>query len=256
MRQGTLNSWTYPPAVLSLPENEVHVWCASLNLPPDGLAKTIELLATDEVVRAARFRFKKDRDHFVIRRGLLRVILGCYLGIPPKKVEFTYNPFGKPAVSINPEGFRFNLCHSGGLALIAVTRRGEIGVDLERVRDDVEIDELSEGLFSEIEHDILRSLPPKVRLQAFFNCWTRKEAYLKARGEGLSFPLKQFTVSLLPGEPPRLLDVPNEVGEIDRWTLYQLSPAPDHVAALAVEGKGHRLRYWRGEDLLRDRRDE
>ena len=250
MRQGTLNSWTYPPAVLSLPENEVHVWCASLNLPPDGLAKTIELLATDEVVRAARFRFKKDRDHFVIRRGLLRVILGCYLGIPPKKVEFTYNPFGKPAVSINPEGFRFNLCHSGGLALIAVTRRGEIGVDLERVRDDVEIDELSEGLFSEIEHDILRSLPPKVRLQAFFNCWTRKEAYLKARGEGLSIPLSQFSVTVLPDETPRLIGTQNDPGENELWTLYHLSPGSEYIAAIAVEGKGHHLRLWTGENLV------
>jgi len=253
MKQGLLNSWTFPPAVLPTPENEVHLWRASLDLPPDELARMGELLATDEVDRAARFRFKNDRDQFVVRRGLLRIILGRYLEIPPEKVGFTYNAFGKPAIGNNPEEIRFNLSHCRGLALIAVTRRAEIGVDVERTHNDVEIERISEGLFSEVERDTLRSLAPKARTQAFFNCWTRKEAYLKARGEGLSFPLNQFTVSILPGEPPRLLAAQNDAAEIERWTLYELAPATDYVAALAIEGRGHRLKRWKGEGFLRNR---
>jgi 4'-phosphopantetheinyl transferase len=253
MNQSILNTWTYPPAVLSSAENEVHLWRISLDLPPDELARIVELLATDEAERAARFRFKKDRDQFVARRGLLRTILRRYLDIPPEKVTFTYNTFGKPTIGNNPKGFHFNLSHSSGLALIAVTRRGEIGVDVERIRKDVEIDQVSEGLFSETERDTLRSLSPKARRQAFFNCWTRKEAYLKARGEGLSFPLNQFTVSILPGEAPRLLAAQNDAMEIERWALYQLAPAPDYIAALAVEGRGHQLSCWRGEGLSRER---
>jgi 4'-phosphopantetheinyl transferase len=250
MKEEIPDSWTYPPEILTLPENEVHLWHVSLALPTEGLANIGELLAPDEVERAARFRFKIDRDQFVARRGLLRAILGRYLGIPPRKVDFTYNGFGKPSVAHNPEGLRFNLSHSGKLAIIAVIRGREIGVDVERIRKDVEIERISQGLFSGIERDTLQTLSPKNKPQAFFNCWTRKEAYLKARGEGLSFPLNRFTVSVLPGEKPRLLEALDDAAEIERWSLYHLAPSPGYVAALAVEGKGHHLRLWRGEGML------
>jgi 4'-phosphopantetheinyl transferase len=126
-------------------------------------------------------------------------------------------------------------------------------VDVERIRRDVEIERISEGLFSESERKALRSLPLRSRRRAFFNCWTRKEAYLKARGEGLTFPLNQFTVSILPGEEPRLLAAQGDVVEIERWRIYDFDPAPGYIAALVVEGRGHVLRFWNGEDALLNR---
>ena len=250
MYQGNLNSWEIPPAVLPFSEKEVHVWRVSLELLPDELAKSADLLSKDEKERATRFRFEHDQDCFVARRGLLRVILGRYLEIPPQKVEFTYNSFGKPAVSNTSARVRFNLSHSSGLALVALSQGEQIGVDLERLRNDVDIEQISDGLFSEIERSTLRSLPPKVREQAFFCCWTRKEAYLKARGEGLSIPLSQFSVTVLPDETPRLIGTQNDPGENELWTLYHLSPGSEYIAAIAVEGKGHQVRLWTEENLL------
>jgi 4'-phosphopantetheinyl transferase len=252
MKQEIPESWTSPPEILTSPENEVHLWRVSLAIPTEELARIGELLASDEVERAARFRFKNDRDQFVARRGLLRVILGRYMGLPPEKVDFTYNTFGKPELADNPEGLRFNLSHSSGLVIIAVARKWEIGIDVERIRKDIEIEQVSESLFSEIERETLRSLTPKSRNRAFFICWTSKEAYIKARGEGLSFPLNQFTVSFLPGEKHHLLEESVDAAEIDRWRLYRLAPSPGYVVALVVEGKRHRLRLWCGEGLLRN----
>jgi 4'-phosphopantetheinyl transferase len=160
-------------------------------------------------------------------------------------MRFAYGPKGKPDLAPGSAvgGIRFNVAHAGGLALVAVTRGREVGVDLEQVRD-VDVEGIAERFFSAREVAALRRLPPAIRAEAFFRCWTRKEAYVKATGDGLSAGLEQFDVSLLPGDPAAMLAHRGDPSEVGRWSLRDLAPAPGYVGALAVEGRGYRAR-WR-----------
>ncbi len=205
-----------------------------------------QTLSPDEHTRADRFYFQKDRERFTIARGLLRIILGRYLNMEPCCLQFRYNPYGKPALANESggNGLRFNLSHSDGLALYAITRGREIGVDIERIRPDLAEGQMAERFFSSREVKALRALPPSSQPVGFFNCWTRKEAYIKASGKGLTLPLDQFDVSLVPGEPAALLCVSGDPEESSRWCLQDSSPGPGYVAALAVEGHNWRLKCW------------
>jgi 4'-phosphopantetheinyl transferase len=199
-----------------------------------------------EVARADRFHFEKDRRQFVIGRGLLRTILGRYLNLKPHGLRFGYAAQGKPfLMGIGDSTCRFNLSHSAGVVLIAVTANREPGIDLERIRPEFANETIAEEFFSSQEIAALRRLPAYVQPEAFFNCWTRKEAYLKARADGLSFPLSQFSVSLIPGEPAALLRVHGEPDETARWSLLHLDPGTGYVGALVVEGPRPRLRTFR-----------
>lgn len=246
--------WQEPPADLALSSGEVHIWRASLDQPAERVQRLGQTLSGDERSRAERFHFERDRLHFIAARGLLRAILGRYSGLEPGQLRFCYGLRGKPALAEAPDGGRlyFNLAHSHGLALYAITREGAIGVDLEYVRHIPEAEQMAERFFSALERDVLRSLPPSQRQVAFFNCWTRKEAYIKAIGDGLLHPLDQFDVSLAPGEPARLLSVAGQ--EDSHWFIQALTPAPGYVAAVAIEGPvpvstgegppGWRFKYW------------
>jgi 4'-phosphopantetheinyl transferase len=177
---------------------------------------------------------------------VLRAILGGYLNQGPECLSFCYNSQGKPA--LDGDAIRFNVSHSHGVALYAVTRGREVGIDIEHIRFDLAVAEIAERFFSRREVVMLRALPAEVQRQAFFLCWTRKEAYIKARGEGLSLPLDQFDVSLAPGEPAAVLGTQRDPSEASRWSLQELTPAPGYVAALAVEGHGWRLTCWQWPD--------
>jgi len=169
-------------------------------------------------------------------------------------LRFSYSPYGKPSLAeeFNVGALCFNLSHADGLALYAVTCGRQLGVDIERVRADLVDAQVAEQFFSPQEVAALRALSGNIQPQAFFNCWTRKEAYIKARGEGLSLPLDQFDVSLAPGEPAALLRTGGEPREVTRWSLKELSPGGDYVAALAVEGHGWRLRCWQWSQKSHD----
>ena len=224
-----------PTSSFTLSANEVHVWLAKLN---DHQAERFRpLLAEDEIARADRFHFAKDRNHFVVARGWLRTLLGKYLDVPAGELQLVYGEKGKPSLNASQAGaINFNLAHSHGHAIFAFSYVREIGVDLEFIRADVECEEIAERFFSPREIDELKGVSLELRRQAFFNCWTRKEAYIKARGEGLSMPLNQFDVSLTPGEAVALLRNDKEPDEVGRWSIQSL-PAPDgYVAALAIEG--------------------
>jgi 4'-phosphopantetheinyl transferase len=231
------------PEELCPRSDEVHVWTASLSRPPEEVERFEGLLSEDELQRAARFRFGRDRRRFIVARGSLREILARYVSLPPSLLRFGYNAFGKPELrgQAGPTPIRFNLSHSEDLALYAVAAGREVGVDVEFVREDVACEEVARSFFSGREVETLMVLPRDARKLAFFNCWTRKEAYIKARGAGLSLPLDAFDVSLSPGEPAALMHVRDEPREAARWSLRELSPAPGYVAALAVEGGGWRL---------------
>jgi 4'-phosphopantetheinyl transferase len=238
--------WSVPPQTVFLRDHEVHVWKAHLRRQSPSIQSLIPTLSPDELARAKRFYFQKDREHFIVARGLLRVILGRYLNREPSQLQFCYNPYGKPALSCQSgsHGLRFNLSHSHGLALYAITRGREIGVDIERIRPDMVEDQIAERFFSPGEVRALRSLPPSLQPVGFFNCWTRKEAYIKAKGKGLSLPLDQFDVSLVPGEPAALLHVSGDAGESSRWSLHKLVPGPGYAAAVIAEEHNWRLQCW------------
>jgi 4'-phosphopantetheinyl transferase len=221
---------------LKLSTNDIHVWHAKLE---DPLVSPLEgYLSQDEHIRAHRFRFKKDRNHFIIARGLLRTILASYLDTEPSDVQFSYADKGKPALKITSgnKTVNFNLAHSHGRALYAFSRNRELGVDLEFIRDELADEAVAERFFSQAEVAALRSLPPEIRREAFYNCWTRKEAYIKARGEGLSMPLNEFDVSLVPGLAAALLRNHKDPNETSRWSMQSLPAEPGYVAALVAEG--------------------
>jgi len=239
-------AWCAPPATLELGSNEVHVWRATLDQTPSQHLSFLHNLSADEATRAERFHFEKDREHFIVARGVLRAILGGYLNRSPKSLSFCYGAKGKPALGgeFDGDAIRFNVSHSHGLALYAVTRGRDVGVDLERIRSDVAVAEIAERFFSRREVAMLRTLPTEVQREAFFRCWTRKEAYIKALGEGLSLPLDQFDVSLAPGEPAELLCTRPDPSEASRWSLREIVPAPGYVGAIALGAHGWRLARW------------
>jgi 4'-phosphopantetheinyl transferase len=246
--------WRTPPERLILGCDEVHVWRATLDQPPSQIQSFFSNLAADEQARAERLYFERDREHFIVARGVLRTVLGRYLNQVPECLSLLYGSYGKPALAGQTDGdaIRFNVSHSQGLALYAVTRGREVGIDLERMRSDLAVAEIAERFFSRREVAMLRTLPAEAQRQAFYRCWTRKEAYIKARGEGLSLPLDRFDVSLAPGEPAAILGSRPDPSEAFRWSLQELTPAPDYVAALAAEGRGWNLSCWQWPDARKD----
>jgi len=234
-------AWQSPPSKLSLAEDEIHVWRASLDLEKEALDRCASVLSQDEKLRASRFLFPRDRDHFVAARGILRELLGKYAAIPPAQLEFKYGGHGKPAVRAESgeSQVHFNLSHSRGLAIYAFARNRELGIDLEPIRPEFAGEGIAERYFSTRELGEWRKLTPELRADAFFLCWTRKEAYVKARGEGLRIPLASFSVTLTPGQPEKLHSVDSA-----RWRLHSFQPAPDFAAAVVGEGKDWRLLQW------------
>jgi 4'-phosphopantetheinyl transferase len=240
------SSWPFPPPDLALLSDDVHVWRASLEQPVACIRQLARTLSDDERARTEGFHFERDRRRFTVGHGVLRTILGRYLGIEPRQLLFRYGPRGKPYLAEEPDNcaLRFNLAHSHELALYAFTCGREVGVDLEHVHPMPDAEQIGARFFSAREYATLSALPKSQKLEAFFNCWTRKEAYLKATGTGLTRPLDQFDVSLVPGEPARLLYVEGEPQEVARWSLEALAPGADYVGAVAVQGRGWRLRCW------------
>ena len=239
-------SWCSPPDSLTLGQGEVHVWRASLNCTAAQVEILKHTLMTEELRRAERYRFQKDREHFIVARGLLRTILGCYLNTEPHQLRFCYGTHGKPALEVEPgeDTISFNLSHSHELALFAVSRGREVGIDLEYIQAHLADDRIAERFFSPREIELLRGLPKDVQREAFFIFWTRKEAFIKATGEGLSLPLNRFEVSLVPAKPIVLLSANGDHQETFRWSLQPLAAGSGYAAALCVEGHDWRLKGW------------
>jgi 4'-phosphopantetheinyl transferase len=224
------------------PEVGAHLWSIALDRADHEVERLAALLGPDERARAERFVFPRDRRRFVVARAALRTILGRYLDHPPGRVAFTYGPRGKPSVAGGPE---FNLAHSHELALCAVARRA-VGVDLEWRRPIEHLEEVAQTAFSPNERMALLALPAAERPDGFLRCWTRKEAYVKARGDGLHLPLDGFDVSLDPDDA-RLLASRLDPAEPTRWSLVSLEPAAGYVGALAIAGPPPPLRQERWE---------
>jgi 4'-phosphopantetheinyl transferase len=222
---------------LALNGDEIQVWKQYLTRGPAEIESLQRLLSPDELGRAQRFRFSSDRNHFIVARGMLRTLLGHYLTVSPVELSFSYSSFGRPSIT-HPEvasAFDFNISHSGGVALMAFSMGRQIGIDVEQVRGNFGTVEIAERFFSVAERAALQQLPEEERQAAFFRCWTRKEAFIKALGEGLSHPLDQFDVSLGPDTPAALLATRPDATEVQRWELYDIRLPGDYVAALALE---------------------
>jgi 4'-phosphopantetheinyl transferase len=228
--------------------DEVHVWGADLDVSPQCLGILRQTLDEAELARAAQFAFERDRRNFVAAHGMLRAVLGRHLAVEPGQIRFSYGPHGKPALANGPDSgyLRFNMSHSGALALYAVARGLEVGVDVELVREDMDCKQIAERFFSPGEVAAIRAIPEGERHEAFFKCWTRKEACVKAVGEGLSIPLDRFEVSAQLGRLKRQVHIGAGAGEGADWWVLDLLPGPGYVAALAARGQGCEVtcRQW------------
>lgn len=240
-------AWRLPLVNWTLAEDAVQVWCVPLRRGDlDALHAT---LSADEQQRAGRFHFPQDREHFIAARGVLRTMLGRYLNLAPGELRFCYGPHGKPALApeLNAVQLRFNVSHSHDLALYAVARGRELGVDIEYMRG-VDYLDIAQRFFSAHERDVLRGLPTPQHQAAFYACWTRKEAYIKARGAGLLMALDRFDVSLAPHEPAALLNTWDHPDDAAHWSLQALHPGENYAAALAVAGRDWRCEFRRWPD--------
>jgi len=242
------NVWSQGPDKFTLARGQVHIWRLSLDPHPAGQDQALlallgghrSALSSDEVARASRFHFDTDRARFELCRTALRFLLGRYQSIPPREIRFTYSAAGKPelAADQNPQALRFNVSHSDNTALIAIGLHDALGVDIEKIRLDVNATELSERFFSERERSALRYLPEAVRITAFYACWARKESFLKATGDGLGFPLSAFSVSVDPDQKPHIEEINGDAASAQHWTLLDLDAAPGFRASVAIECNG------------------
>jgi 4'-phosphopantetheinyl transferase len=239
------DEWPSPAGGVALPPDEVHVWRIAVAAGAAGAA-AVETLSEAERARAGKLHFAADRDRFVASHVALRGILASYLETMPSSLAFGAGPHGKPFVDAPAPGrsLRFSLSHSGDIALVAVSREREVGVDVERVRPRDDFDGFAARYFSPRERAALAGVAPDDRLRAFFEIWTLKEAYLKACGDGLLRELDAFDVTVADAQP-RLLAVRDRPGDEARWTLRRLALDDGHTAALAAEGPASRLRRWR-----------
>ena len=217
---------------IRLGPREVQIWAIWLTASDAAVAYYHSILSLDERHRAERFRFGNLRRSYILSRGGLRILLAHYLGCAPTGIEFIAGPKGKPALR-DPSSIRFNISHSGEMALYALTVGCELGVDVEQLRTLDDLESIAMRFFSPGEASELLSLNPEDRGTAFFRCWTRKEAYVKAIGDGLTIPLDCFQVTLLPGVPARFIQLAGDQGIAREWTLDHLDPEPGYVGALA-----------------------
>jgi len=231
----THQNWKIGPAKPVIWQNEVHIWRARLDVPWSWTFD--EALCLEDRTRADRFKFESDRRKFCAARASLRLILSRYLDAKPGRLKLSVGDFGKPFIADKTlaQGLRFNLSHSHQLALIAITRDREVGVDLEFMRPDFATDEVAGHFFSPAEVEQFRLVSPQMRTRTFFNCWTRKEAYIKARGEGLYCPLDQFDVSVAPDLPPMLLASRVAADDTARWSFDNIGAGDRYAATIAVE---------------------
>lgn len=236
------HEWTSDPGGdLRIAPSEVHVWRVPLDAPGTVLEPLAATLSLEERARAEKFFFDRDRNAYIAARGALRQLLARYLGRRPRELQFAYESRGKPFLA-GPslaQPLNFNVAHSRNIALLAFSGGPPVGVDVEFIRTDIASEEIAVRYFAPQEVAELRALPPQQRPEAFFLGWTRKEAYVKALGDGLQIPLASFCVSLTPSEPATL-----ESADSSRWTLRNLSPGPGYAGALVAEGKNWNLRCF------------
>jgi 4'-phosphopantetheinyl transferase len=237
--------WELPPERPALVEQTIQVWRLSMEDSAAAGSSFLEVLSKEERDRAGQFKFEKDARHFAASRACLRVILSNYLGAPPQDLQIEHGEYGKPRLRRSAFGdVRFNLSHSGNLTLLSVALGREVGLDIEKIRPFPDAQHIAGRFFTSAEQEALRHLAGKDLERGFFRCWTRKEAYLKARGRGVGLGLDRFEVPLAPDREPELRHLDDELGDARDWWIMDLEPGPGYVGALAAEGTPSRLQLW------------
>lgn len=232
---------------LTLKDNEIHIWHATITIDKKRESDCLQFLSQDERQRAARFHFKKDRAGYTAARSILRLLLGHYLNQEPASLRFIYSTHGKPLLNPQSEtttNLEFNLSHSAGKALFAFSLNCPVGIDLEHLRTNTDILSLAERFFTPGEYKDLTSLPQEDQLEAFFRCWVRKEAFIKAKEQGLSLGLSKFEVSLKPDELPILKHTFYQEKDAKNWSLFDIEVEDGYKAALAFWGKNAEVRSF------------
>ncbi|MCP5095774.1 MAG: 4'-phosphopantetheinyl transferase superfamily protein [Chloroflexi bacterium] len=248
----TNDVWQSPPSNYKLFPDMVHAWAISLDRTAEMRDNLWPLLAADEQKRALRFYFDQHRFHFIVARGLLRTILANYLHTAPQTIQFIYGEHGKPELTPsfkeNGNQLEFNLSHSKGMALIGVSWNRPLGIDIESVRPLDDGKDIARRFFSKWEYEQFTAVPLSQQPKAFFNCWTRKEAYIKAIGDGLFCPLDSFDVTLTPGTAAKLLRVHGSTKKAALWQLNHLEPRHGFVGAIIAANPKWQLSYFRWPD--------
>ncbi len=232
---------------------EIHVRAAPLSVPPERLNQLRLTLSGDEVARAGRFRFEHLQNQYVVAHGTLRTHLSFYLGIPPSAVQFQFGKNGKPSLAGTNSRLQFNMSHSGEIAVYAFALDCELGVDVERIRPIPDMEQIANRFFAAEESADLAAVDESHRREAFYACWTRKEAYIKATGEGLSAPLDAFRVTLRPGVPAAFLYFQDNPSEAEHWSLESFTPAEGYAGALAFRQRGRTVQVWPQDAALATR---
>jgi 4'-phosphopantetheinyl transferase len=230
-------------------DDEVHAWMVVVSEALGALPVVERFLSRPEQEKAGQFVYPADRNRYILTHGLLRILLGRYLGVSPEKIEFNANAFGKPGLVFAESSYAlsFNLSHSDDVIVYAFTLRRKVGIDVEKIRPEVKVMELATSQFADEEIRSLQAYAPIERPDAFFRGWTRKEAYVKARGEGLSFPLNKFAVTLHHTESVQVLWAEDDARSASTWSMFNLDLYPGYAAAMVVEGQSVQVvsRRWK-----------
>jgi 4'-phosphopantetheinyl transferase len=222
----------------NLKSNTVHVYHINTNTYKNYTS----LISEDEKKKASKFRFEIDQKTSIISRGALRLIASSYLKTSPEKIAFKYNEFGKPSFDMDTN-LKFNISHSGNIAVLGFVKDFEIGIDIENIKRDFDVLDIANNFFSELEVQSLLKLPKENQFEGFYRCWTRKESFIKAKAKGLSFPLDSFAVSMDSNEHAKLLETKWDANEKNTWKLFSFSPKENYIGALSVKGNVESVEY-------------
>lgn len=237
--------WQKPKnKITELEDDEAHIWFVNKKRHQDRYNFYWELLTNEEQKKANHFRFNKDKTCFVIARAILRILLGNYLDQAPESIVFDAIKNGKPFVA-NEKNVQFNISHSEDCILLAFVKKNAVGIDVEYTKRPVEVETIARSFFSEEEASSLLALDKSYHKQAFYNCWTRKEAFIKALGNGLAFPLNQFVVSLDSEKRAELLATKWDVKEKEKWVLKSIQLKENYIGAIAIKGKVEKTKFWK-----------
>lgn len=235
--------WNPAPSEIVLENHSVHLWCANLNISTKKQEEYWNYLSQEEQARSQRFRFEKHKNHFIAARGILRILIGRYLKTNPSDIYFEFGEFGKPFLSKH-KNLQFNISHSEDYALFGFTLNNSIGVDIEYTLKEIDFNAIAPRFFAPNEVEKLFALPSFKQVEGFYSCWTRKEAFIKAIGNGLSLPLDQFEVTLEPEEETRLVAINWNPDEVAEWNLSSCIINKNYICALALKGKLESINYW------------
>ena len=228
---------------------QIHLWSINAVENIDLLDSLLNNLSYDEVSRANKFRFEKDRSVYITAKYLLRTLLGQYLNVDPKKIVFEYSEFDRPSY-LNNIALDFNVSHSGNQIIIGFAKNLTIGVDIEKIKNNFDPLELAENFFSKEEIEALSETNESEKFQAFYRCWTRKESFIKAVGEGLSYPLDSFAVTMNDNENAKFIKIDNTQEAKRNWRLYSFIPAKGYIAAITTDGTPNKIEYFDANEYL------